>query len=221
MAITTIPANFRRGFARIKKLSAGDFDAILMALETSGLNGGLKELTSAVAQKVPTHLRQDVETILRSVFSLSVFLADQETPLSENLANLSSAMQSSGDPELLLTDAEKPEFEARLTKLLGVRSVRMSAKVQSLRLEYLNTFHDAMILTDMRPVFDKPEERPVGFALSYTLKVTYHEAGEHKEFYVMLDAADLEIMKKALERAEIKAASLKSVLKSASMPDLS
>jgi hypothetical protein len=130
-------------------------------------------------------------------------------------------MQSGGNSELSLTDAEKSDFEARLTKLLRVRSVRMSAKVQSLRFEYPNTFHDAMILTDMRPIFDKPEDPPVGFALSYTLKIAYHEGGEHRDFYVMLDAADLEIMKKALQRAEIKAASLKSILKSATIPDLS
>ncbi|HKV47975.1 MAG TPA: hypothetical protein VJN69_07785 [Candidatus Acidoferrales bacterium] len=220
MAITTVPASFRRGFAIIKKLSPADFDAIVATLEAAPVLGGLKELTSTVAQKVPRQSRQDIEALLRSVFSLSVFLADQETPLSENLANLSAAMQANSGPESL-TETERATFEQRLDKLLHVRSIVMSAKVQSLRFEYPNTLHDAMILTDMRPIFDKPEDRPVGFALSHTLKITYHVAGEHKEFYVMLDASDLEMMKKQVERAEIKAASLKSVLKTASMPDLS
>lgn len=221
MAITTIPAAYRPGFTKIKRLSAADFESIVTALEKAPLVGGLKELTSAVIQQVPSLKREDIEVILRSLFSLSVFVADEETPLSENLASLGRAMQSSGNPDLALSEEEKIEFEKRLDRLLRVHAVIISAKVQSLKLEYPKTFHDAMILTDMRPVFDKPEDRPVGCAISHTLRIAYHEEGEHKEFHVVLEANDLQTLKKVLQRAEAKAASLKSVLKVANLPDLS
>lgn len=191
------------------------------ALESAPVAGGLKGLTSAVVQRVPTLKRQEIENILRTLFSLSVLVTDEETPLSENLSSLSSAMQASGNPNLALSEDEKVEFETRLERLLKINTVKIASKVQRLGLEYPNTFHDAMILTDMRPVFDKPEERPVGCTISHTLRIAYHEGGEHKEFYVMLDANDLQSMKKVFERAEAKASSVRSILKVANLPDLS
>jgi len=221
ISITTIPAPYRTGFAKIKSLSPTDLDSIVTALEKAPTAGGLKGLTSAVVQQVPTLKRQEIESILRTLFSLSLLITDEDTPLSENLSSLSSAMQASGNPNLTLSDQEKVEFEKRLERLLRINAVTIASKVQRLGLEYPNTFHDAMILTDMRPVFDKPEERPVGCTISHTLRIAYHEGGEHKEFYVMLDADDLQTMKKVLQRAETKASSVKSVLKSANLPDLS
>jgi hypothetical protein len=221
ITITTIPAPYRPGFASIKQLSPDTFELIASALEKAPLAGGLKELTAAVVQQVPVLKQQEIKDIIRAVFSLGVFMTDEDTPLSENLSNLSRAMQTSDKPELTLSDHESAAFEKRLERLLTIKTVVISSKVQRLRLEYPVTFHDAMILTDMRPVFDKPEERPVGCAISHTLEITYHEHGDHKEFFVVLDDDDLETIKKAIQRAEVKSASMKSLLKVANLPDLS
>ena len=221
MAISTVPAGYRLGFSKIKRLRPADFEAVATALENSPMVGGLKELASAVLQQVPSLKRNDIELILRSLFSLSVFLADEETPLSENLSSLSSAMQATGNTDLALSEDEKVEFERRLDRLLRINAVSVAAKVQRLRLDYSNIFEDAKILTDVRPIFDKPENRPIGCAIAHVLRITYHEGGGHKEFYVALDADDIQSVKKVLERAEAKASSLKSVLQAAALPDLS
>ena len=221
IAITTIPAPYRPGFANIKRLAPSTFELIASALDKAPLVGGLAELTSAVVQQVPVLERQGVEDILRAVFSLGVLMTDEDTPLSENLSNLSRAMQATGNSDLNLSEQEKPQFENRLERLLTTKSVVISSKVQRLRLEYPNTFHDAIILTDMRPVFDKPEERPIGCTVSHTLRIAFHKDGDHKEFYVMLDDKDLEMVKKAVHRAEAKATSIKSLLKLANLPDMS
>ncbi len=220
ISITTVPAPFRAGFAAIKRLSAEDFESIVAALENAPPTGGLKGLTSSVMQRVPTLKRRDVESVLRPLFSLSILVTDEDTPLSEGLSSLSSAIQATGDPELALSEGERGEFERRMERLLKIRAVKIASKVQRVGAEYPHTFHDAMILTDLRPVFDKPEDRPVGCTISHSLRITYHKDGEHKEFFVMLDADDLQSMKKVLQRAEAKAASLKSVLRVADLPDL-
>ena len=219
--ITTIPTQYRPGFARIKRLSRAEFEALKSALEKAPIVGGLKELTSAVVQQVPSLKRKEIEQILRTLFSLCVLLTDEEESLSENIATLSNVMQVSGRPELSLTDEEKVEFERKMEKLLNIKVVATSAKVQQLRLEYSNTFSDAKIFTDMRPIFDEPANRPIGCALAHTLKLTYHEGSDHKEFYVVLDAEDLGSLKKVIQRAETKAASLKSLMDLAGLPDLS
>jgi hypothetical protein len=221
VSITNIPAPYRAGLAKIKRLLPVQVESIAKTLENAPLSGGLKGLASAVAQNVPGMKRQDVEIILRSVFSLSVLVTDEETPLSQNLESVTSAMQATGDRDLALSEKERAEFEKRLERLLTIRTVVLASKVQRLGLEYPNVFYDAMIVTDMRPVFDKPEDRPVGCAISHTLRIAYHEGGEHKEFYVVLNADDLELMKKIFQRAESKALSLKSVLKVARLAELS
>lgn len=221
VVITTIPAPYRAGFASIKELSADTFETLVSALEKARLSGGLKELTATVVQQVPTLKQNKIKEILRVVFSLSVFTSDEDTPLSENLANLSRAMQTSGEPNLTLSEQESAVFEKRLERLLTIKNVVIATKTQSLRMDYPVTFHDAKILTDMRPVFDKVDERPVGCAISHTLKITYHENDEHKQFFVVLDGEDLGALKKAIQRAETKGSSLKSLIKVANLPDLS
>jgi len=221
VVITTVPAAYRPGFSKIKSLRPADFDAIAAALENAPVVGGLKELAIAVGQHVSSLKRAEIEVILRSLFSLCVFLADEETPLSENLSSLASAMQASGNSQLTLSEDERIEFERRLDRLLRIKSVSLAAKGQRLKLEYQNTFHDAKILTDVRSIFDKPEDRPLGFTIAHILKITYHESGDHKDFYIALDADDIQVMKKALERAESKAGSIRSLLRAAALPDLS
>ncbi len=220
VSITSIPGPYRPGFAKIKVLSSADFESLVKALEMATPAGGLKGLTSSVVQHVLTLKRDDIEDILRTLFSLSVLVTDEDTPLSENISRISNAMQATGAPELSLTEEQRVEFENKLQRLLVIRCVALTSKVRRLELEYPKTFHEAIILTDIRPVFEKPEERPVGCAISHTLRITYHEDGEHKEFHVVFDTDDLEKLKKALQRAEVKASSLRSLLKAVDLPDL-
>jgi len=219
--ITTIPAPYRQGFAKIKKLTPADLESLVAALEKAQSAGRVKEVTAAVVKHVPTLGRTDVESILRTLYSLCAFVSDEETPLSEHLSELTSAMQASGRPDLALSEDEKVDFEKRLTRLLSVKTVLISSKVERLRLDYPTTLHDATILSDIRPIFDKPDERPVGCAIAHTLEIEYHESGEHKEFYVVLDNEDLQKMKRIIQRAEAKALSLKALLKTTGLPDLS
>lgn len=221
VAITTIPAPYRLGFANIKKLTPAEVDSLVAALEKAPYSRRMTEVTSVVLKNSPTLSRTDVDSILRALYSLCVFLGDEETPLSEHLSDLTNAMQASGRSELALSESEKIDFEKRLSRFLSVKTLAISSKVQRLRLEYPNTLHDAMIVSDIRPIFDKPNERPVGCAIAHTLEIEYHESGEHKEFHVVLDNEDLQKIKKVIQRAETKAQSLKALLKEANLPDLS
>lgn len=221
VAITTIPAPYRQGFAKIKELTPADLDSLVAALEKAQSVGRVKEVTSVVIKHVPTLSRTDVESILRTLYSVCAFVSDEETPLFEHLSELTSAMQASGRPELALSENEKIDFEKRLNRLLSVKTVIISSKVERLRLDYPNTLHDATILSDIRPIFDKPNERPVGCAIAHTLEIEYHESGDHKEFYVVLDNDGLQKMKRIIQRAEAKTESLKALLKVTGLPDLS
>jgi hypothetical protein len=223
VAITRIPKAYRAGFAKIKELSPSDVEEIKASLAKVSATGtaGLKNLISAATRDVHTVKQEDIEDVIKALYSLYVFRVDAETPLSGFVSELTGAMLASGEKTLELPEGKKAEFEDKMTKLLSLDTVAIASKVEHLKFDYPNTFHDARILSDIRPIFGKPNERPIGAAITHTLKIVYHVEDEHKELYVTLDAEDLEKMKRILERAETKVSSLRSLLKVANLPDLS
>jgi hypothetical protein len=64
----------------------------------------------------------------------------------------------------------------------------------------------------MRTVFDPEDSQPSGALIVHNLKITSFRGGEFEETYFALDNADLVILRKVLDRAEAKTASLESVI---------
>ena len=79
--------------------------------------------------------------------------------------------------------------------------------------DHENSFCDAKILTDLRPVFGASAEvQPEGIVVTHTLKLEYHDdRGAHRKFYVALNQDDLETLRNVLERADKKANSLQAL----------
>ena len=117
---------------------------------------------------------------------------------------------------------EVPELERRFQQLLQSRGLQSAAKAISLRTDFPNTFCDSKILTDLRPVFGDDAQRPPSAAIiTHTLKIDYHGTNrKHQEFYVTLDADDLNTLASAIQRARQKASSLRGLLNRAGTVDL-
>ena len=73
MPITTIPANFRQGFEKIKKLTPAELDSLVAALEKVQPAGRMRDVTAAVVKDVPNLGRTDIESIMRALYSLCAF----------------------------------------------------------------------------------------------------------------------------------------------------
>lgn len=50
--------------------------------------------------------------------------------------------------------------------------------------------------------------------LEHTLKIVFHDGFRHRELYMALDTSDISRLREVIDRAEKKAASLKSLLNS-------
>jgi hypothetical protein len=89
----------------------------------------------------------------------------------------------------------------------------LAAKSTVLRYEQERTVHAVRIFTDARPIFGPGAESPEAAIILYNLKIAFHHAGRGiEEIFFSLDENDLQQLKKAIQRAELKAASLGSVL---------
>ncbi len=155
--------------------------------------------------------------ILDALSSLYILKAGTESVSLEQFVDDISDAMASASPEFRLPQNKRQEFRKRMLALLGSEHFLTISKGYDLATDDERTFCDARIITDLRPVFGTPiEDGPKGTVIVHLLKIGYHEgAKRHQSFHVALDSRDLKELKRVIERAEHKAAAIKSKLKDA------
>lgn len=220
MAELRVPDRYKSGLLKINSLSDDSFEELLSALQKCPPMVKAEDIVNLVAHEIPALSKEDLEKIVTALSSLYFVHIDSAVPVRRLASDVCDAMQSLRGGGLKLLDSEQAKFRGRLEKLLSVNSISYASKAIGLRGDFACLFCDAKILTDLRPIFAKPEELPVGAVITHTLKLGYHEGRDHKELYVSLDAGDISNLMEVLVRAESKASSLKAFLRKTGMPDL-
>jgi hypothetical protein len=105
-------------------------------------------------------------------------------------------------------------FRKRLERLFNIESLSVSAKAVLLQLENERRYHEARVLTDLRPVFGAdPSQPPKAAIISHALRLAYHDnSNEIKEFYISLDSIDISEFIQVLVRAQEKEQTLSTFL---------
>jgi hypothetical protein len=154
--------------------------------------------------------------ILDLLITLYDIKSQRDVAVEDFVDSVCDAMESLDNPEYRLEPSERAEFAGKLLTLLNAEIFALVAKAQDLVTEDERTFCHARILTDLRPIFgSNVEDGPKAMIAMHTLKLGFHEQGssdDHGEFYVSLDAEDLQALRKMIDRAEAKARSLQSAL---------
>src|SRR2546426_11678873 len=200
LTITRIPEPYRHGLAKIKTLSIETVIAIVEALEKAAPTSTPKELAS-ISEQAGGLTHEEATNIISSLRSLLIFRAMAECTVSDLVKMLISAMQTTGGSLAISEEEDENVLADKLSRLLNLNSLALASNVEQLKADHPSIFFDAKILTDIRPVFEKPGDRPIGGIITNTLKVVSHEGGEHKELYFALDAEDVMTLKKTAERA--------------------
>ncbi len=112
---------------------------------------------------------------------------------------------------------EVDKHKSDIMKLLALYSkdhpIVLSIKAEKLSYLHENLYQDAEIITDARPVFGSDGTSVVEFIVTHSLVLNHYSFGSGtKRVHFSMDAADVSRLKEACERAETKAASLKSAL---------
>lgn len=208
MASLRIPEKYKSGLAAISSLPDSHFGKLLRAVEDCPAFVTVADIAAHVAQSVPEIDGNEVERILSSLCSLYTVRIDIGITVHRLASDVFDAMRLTAEEGLKISTSEQQKFKDRLEKLLSADCLSYAAKAQGLRSDFACIFCDAKILTDLRPIFEKPEEHPTGAVITHTLKLVYHEGGNHKELYLALDLEDITELKKILDRAESKDKSL-------------
>lgn len=118
-----------------------------------------------------------------------------------------AAMNSAtGRSDLGVSDAELPAFRSRFVKLLAARAFGVEAKVADLTRDVEHSYCSSRVLTDLRPVFgDTVADGPIRMVVMHTLRIAFHNYGEHNELYVSLSDSAISALLAELQRAQEKA----------------
>lgn len=212
-----IPRRYEGGLVKVRDLSDGAMQELLSALQEAPSTINEASISAEVAAKVDTIARSDLEEIVPSLLSLYSLKDVSEFSISEVAERVTLGMEESGSKELRLNLEDRHAFRERLVELLSLDSLNITVKAGNLLFQQEHSLQQARIVTDIRPVFEPndPEAPPKGALVVHTLKISYYDDNELKDFFVSFDTSDVDTLLDQLGRANAKAKSLKAVLAAA------
>lgn len=209
MARINIPRSEYGVLRDVATLPEASFSELLNGLREVEPKINQLDVAALLTNKVPSISAVNLRASLRTVFSLYRMMDAK----SRSAKDLASDIQET-------IDYEKPQafpidkvgiLAERMQQLLSIGGlISIAAKAMSLLIEQERIFCDARILSDIRPVFGASLDSASAALLTHTLNINFHQAGDHKEFYVALTTTELQTLKKTIERAEKKSEALKA-----------
>jgi hypothetical protein len=215
MARVNVPEQYFEGIAKILSLADEVFQELLGVFAKLPVKLYPKGLLAKAISGVRGVPPDSTGIITNAVLSLCMNRARSDKNTLDYVSEVTQSIEESGSKTLRLSTETKEVLRSRFAKILDVKPLAVSAKATSILFEYERSFSSARILTDIRPVFDAKADSPPDAAIVvHTLSIHYHQDG-HKEFFVAMDDEDVQMLLDALERAKVKAKSLKQTLVSA------
>ncbi len=214
MARLNIPPRIREGISKLLSLDDAAFISLVAGMETQSANVELITRLPAVIN-IPNVNSAEEEKIATAIISLHMLRASKDTPSGEFVEDVSQAI-GSFDPA-----GQSEASRTRLLRIIEISPLIVSAKAFTILMDRERTMVTAKILTDLRYAFRPDVEgKPYGAVVIHTLKLSYHEEGDHKDFLVALDDDDIKALRAVLDRAEAKARFLRKQLKDTHVDDL-
>lgn len=213
MSDLIIPPEHQRGLQKLYALSEQSVSDLWEVLRNAAREEESESLAISKLTKISELPQTDQADIVDTIVSLYKVRASADVSTEEFVADICDFLQSSESKEFRLPQGKVGLISDRLKKFLSIDALDRAAKATILRYEHERTLCSLRILTDARPVFgNDASERPETVVIFHMLKIAYHESGDVKEIFFSLDENDLEELKRAVLRAEVKFKTMKEVL---------
>lgn len=218
MASPKIPKRFLSGLVNVISLPENSFQELVTKLERVPLTLNARELLGEVVSDVSGIAPDNAEKIASALMSLYMVRANSDSATTEAIDDIADTLENVEDKETSLTDEVLSNLKPRLAQLLEINSFVVGTKAISMLQEHDNIFYRARVLTDIRPVFGVAPNAIQAAVIVHNLRIHHHQEENHKDFYVTLDTQDVQTLIDILERAKVKAESLKSLLATSNIP---
>lgn len=207
MAKLRIPERHQKGLSELLALPDSAFKALTAALnaQTPGVRL-ISQISAAISLSNVDIDKGSLEDIASAIVSLHLVRASDDKELNEFVEDVIEAIAFLK----IQLDTQVETARQRLRAVLDVDPLVRSAKAYVVLTDHQRTLHSAKVFTDIRYAFQLDAERePYGAVIVHTLKLSYHEGSNHKEFFVALDDNDLTSLMQTILRARKKAGALR------------
>lgn len=195
----TVPEPAKVGFQKLHKLSKRSLNELVGVLSQEQPSLRYSELMARIAVQVKSIKIEDLRDILGAVSGIFGGASDTK----KTLAEFVQAISDSSD--LALPESEKIKFRNAVNSVLSVKSLEVTTKANEVFIEHEHVFHEARIVTDIRPVFLNDESgnprATEDAVVIHMLKIEYGQDANTKSFYVALDSRDLVDLRNSVDRA--------------------
>jgi hypothetical protein len=200
----TIPPDEREGLRRLAMLTNDQVTDLKAKLAASKLLLDRDEFTKSIPA-VEGVSQKDLRQIISSLIYVHSFPGSPEFPVSQFLSDISESTFEEEEDRQVAANLAK-----RLESLMAIDSLRLRAKVVDLQVDHQQSFQNARVFTDVRPVFDSTSpDKICGALVFHTLKIEYFDT-ESREAFFALDDRDVATLKNLLARAETKAKTIRA-----------
>jgi hypothetical protein len=213
-----IPPPYIPRINKVRNLESSALAELIEALSSSTLTANSDAMTGQIAGSVPSIPIEDLTEIVDLVYALYHVREYSELSWGDFFREFIDGVKKQSDPPM--PPEELQAVAEKFKGLLRIKNLESITKAISLQREGERLYCGAKILSDIRPVFGPAvDSMPVAGVITHTLKLNYHENGQHKTVFVVLDEEDLVNLRSVIERAEAKAKTLDAFL-SANIPRL-
>jgi hypothetical protein len=213
-----LPDYYHVGIKHLIQLSQDQVTGLISTLQAEQpIYYHPRQLADGIAPKVNID-RQALWPIIHALVGLYTVRAVTGLSIEDFAEAIAVAVEEKGLQPL--APESRARLKANLVPLLSLDgALGVASKALSVVADQNRIFIHARVLSDLRAVFkEDPEVSPSAMAIVHTLMIRYHESGDLKSFFVALDDEDVRKLRGALERAQKKSTTLKSVAKSANIP---
>jgi len=192
-------------------------EKILTAAVEIEAQPGIYQITENVAQKTGIELstvRQAIFPLL-SIYQTQLRLkaAPEQTIKAFTDAFDRNATDSQGRADFAAWQKAQSAITKALATLGPDHPLVISQKAAKVVFAHEHILTTAQILTDVRPVFNSAADQIKQMIITHVLSVSYSDGTSERQIQFALDAVDLAELKKACQRAEQKARTVKDALK--------
>jgi hypothetical protein len=199
------------------KAPGNQFEVFDQELRHSETPRSIRSLVKSAAARAGWSASEQ-DPLVGLIISLSAMADDfPDLTIEEFAGEVARAAEMAGHEDLRGPREQWTVLQERLQRLLAPEHpLWLAARASIVLAQRENLYCDAKILTDIRPIFGRTATKePVAVSVVHTLKLEYHHGGSQDadELFVALDADDLQELRRVLQRAEDKQATLEAVIK--------
>jgi hypothetical protein len=217
-----LPASQEPAFASIATMPSDEFDAFLEALRSSSPSVSVRDYSERVAAA----LTEDPEKVYDWIVMLAGAFAAFErsgVDLDQFVSDVAGSAEKKAS-ESLAPVRDWQSARDRLRSLLSLHdTLGLTAKALSVVAESERLYCASRIISDLRPIFRADDSARVSASVVlHSLRIAFHrKLGEDTEnFFVTLVSEDLRQLKKVIDRALEKDATLREVASRAGISSL-